>query len=141
MGRITSTMRSRSAMNASIRSPGRTLVDGFADSPFTRTWPPSHNRVASGLVFTRRTAQSQRSTRVASVAGGSITVQASHGAAVAGPRVGRVGRRVGVGEHGPAAARATRPDPCCLRDEIWAAVLYTPLHPTFLVGAWWGLKA
>ena len=61
---MTSTMRSRSAMNASTRSPARTFVDGFAGDPFTRTWPPSHNRVASGRVFTRRTAHSQRSIRV-----------------------------------------------------------------------------
>jgi hypothetical protein len=35
-------------MRASTRSPARTFVDGFAGDPFTRTWPPSHNRVASG---------------------------------------------------------------------------------------------
>ena len=73
IGRMTSTMRSRSAMNASTRSPARTFVDGFAGNPLTRTWPPSHNRVARGRVFTRRTAHSQRSTRVATVAGGSVT--------------------------------------------------------------------
>lgn len=66
IGRMTSTMRS--AMSASTRSPARIFVEGFADDPFMRTWPPSHNRVASGRVFTRRTAHSQRSMRVSSVA-------------------------------------------------------------------------
>jgi hypothetical protein len=60
-------------MRASTRSPGRTFADGFAADPFTRTWPPSHNRVASGRVFTRRTAHSQRSIRVSSIARGSVT--------------------------------------------------------------------
>ena len=32
------------------------LVDGFADDPFTRTWPPSQIGLASGRVFTRGTA-------------------------------------------------------------------------------------
>ena len=73
IGRMTSTMRLRSAMSASTRSPARTFVDGFAGDPFTRTWPASHNRVASGRVFTRRTAQSQRSIRVSLVARGSVT--------------------------------------------------------------------
>ena len=73
IGRMTSTMRLRAAMSASTRSPARTFVDGFAGDPFTRTWPPSHNRVASGRVFTRRTAHSQRSIRVSSVARGSVT--------------------------------------------------------------------
>src|ERR1035437_6858914 len=65
--------RSRSAMRASTRSPARTLVAGFAGNPFTRTWPPSHSRVASGRVFTRRTAHSQRAMRVSSAALGSVT--------------------------------------------------------------------
>ena len=78
-------MRSRSAMSASTRSPARTFVDGFADDPFTRTWPPSHNLVASGRVFTRRTAHSQRSMRVSSVARGSVTR----------PRMARLERRRG----------------------------------------------
>ena len=73
IGRMTSTMRLRSAISASTRSPARTFVDGFAGDPFTRTWPPSHNRVASGRVFTRRTAHSQRSIRVSSVVRGSVT--------------------------------------------------------------------
>src|SRR5665811_643498 len=73
IGRMTSTIRLRSAMKASTRSPARTFVDGFAGIPFTRTWPPSHNRVASGRVFTRRTADSQRSMRVSSEGRGSVT--------------------------------------------------------------------
>src|SRR6188472_3563958 len=60
-------------MRASTRSPTRTFVDGLAGDPFTTTWPASHNRVASGRVFTRRTAHSQRSMRVVSAAGGAVT--------------------------------------------------------------------
>jgi len=66
-------MRLRSAMSASTRSAARTFVEGFAGDPFTTTWPPSHNRVASGRVFTRRTAHSQRSMRVSPAAGESVT--------------------------------------------------------------------
>src|SRR5215203_6087268 len=66
-------MRWRSAMNASTREPARTFVDGFAGEPSTTTWPPSHRRVASGRVFTRRTAQSQRSMRVSAGVGESTT--------------------------------------------------------------------
>src|SRR5438045_2695447 len=53
-------------MSACTTSPARTLVEGLAGLPLTRTWPASHSWVAMGLDLTRRTAHNQRSIRVSS---------------------------------------------------------------------------
>jgi len=74
IGRTTSRIRCRSAIRACTVSPARTLVDGFAGLPFTRTCPPSQSCVAIGRVFTSRTAHNQRSTRVSAAPAGSFTV-------------------------------------------------------------------
>src|SRR5437870_6289035 len=66
-------MRSRAAITALTRSPTRTLVEGFAELPLTRTCPPSHSWVARDRVLTSRTAHSHRSIRVSAVAPVSVT--------------------------------------------------------------------
>ena len=66
------------------------LVDGLAVDPSTRTWPPSHNRVASGRVLTRRTAHGQRSIRARRWQGDPSRVQGWRGSR--GRRGGRCRR-------------------------------------------------
>src|SRR5680860_24937 len=66
MVRATSTTRSRSPTRAITRSPTRTGAAGFARAPLTRTWPALQASDAAERVLNRRTAHSQRSTRVVS---------------------------------------------------------------------------
>ena len=61
-------MRVRSPTSARTVSPGETAVEGLAGLSLMRTWPPRQAAAASGRVLVSRTAHSQRSTRVDSMA-------------------------------------------------------------------------